>query len=47
MRRTKRLIKRIVSSAKKLGWSIAIDDKEDVRGLIIGTSEYVDEILEK
>lgn len=47
MRRNLRLMTRIVRLAVKLGWTIAVDDREDVRGLIIGTEEYVDEILEK
>ena len=37
-----------VMLAKDLGWNIAIDsDNDEVEGLILGTTSYIDKILDK
>lgn len=45
------LIKRIANSALKLGWNLAIEGPEDsqeaVRGMVIGTDEYIEIIFPK
>jgi hypothetical protein len=38
----------IIAAAKKLGWDIAIErDKDFVRGISIGTAEYLDENIKQ
>jgi len=41
--------KLIIKAVKRLGWDIALTGKDEdlVNGLIIGTEEYIDKILDK
>lgn len=41
------LIMQIVDAAMALGWQLAFEnnDDEDVRGLIVGTEDYISDIL--
>lgn len=43
------LFKELIQIVGELGWSVAIpdgDDNEEVPGLIIGSSDYVDKVTE-
>lgn len=44
MTNTEKNILKIVQACQALGWSISIDAKDDeiVKGMIIGTEEYMD-----
>jgi hypothetical protein len=37
----------IIEACEKLGWAIAVPDEDEVDGLIIGTEEYINKILDK
>ena len=44
------LFKELIEIVTELGWSMAIpkgDDNEEVPGLIVGSDEYLEEVLDK